>query len=675
MSLGVSSRIPLSLILNPQQKAAIEYVSGPLLVLAGAGSGKTRVITQKIVYLIEHLKINAKQICAVTFTNKAAQEMNHRLGQAIPASLKKGLTVGTFHNLGLQFIKKEYKHLGLPKRFSLLDEEDARQILKSVLPKAIASDKESVFNIINQISLWKNAMIGFEELYQIFPEQADVIAYYERYQAMLRACQAVDFDDLIVLPVQLMQKNLEIMQRWQNRWRFISVDEYQDTNLAQYQFIKCLLGPYTQLCVVGDDDQSIYAWRGANPENLKQLTLDFKNLKVIKLEQNYRSSARILQAANTLIANNEHVFSKKLWSELGPGDLLRVIQASDEIQEAEQVVMDLLSHKYQLNQDWGDYAILYRGNHQSRHLERILRQHHVPYQISGGQSWFGRSEIKDMLAYLKLCCNIEDDSAFLRVINTPKRGIGEQSLKALSEYAKQRGLPLLVCADHLALTEYLQAVVKKELEHFKNFIMMWSAELHQENWPQKLHPFFVAIGFEAYWYDEADNPVQAQKKIERVQELLDWMSRLHEQKPEMGLDDVLHKLMLIDLLSQDEEQEEGRVQLMTLHAAKGLEFPYVYLIGMEEGLLPHQHSMEETQLSEERRLAYVGITRAQKGLVFSCAQKRKRAGEWVVSSPSRFLSELPEELLIWQRGDNPDPLYSKNLAKSHLASLKDLLGN
>ncbi len=662
-----------NLILNPQQKAAIEYVTGPLLVLAGAGSGKTRVITQKIVYLIEQQKVPAKQICAVTFTNKAAQEMNHRLGLAIPALLKKGLTVGTFHNLGLQFIKKEAKYLNLPRGFSLLDEEDARQLLKGVLPPAIAGDKESVFQILNQISLWKNAMHSVSALLKLYPEQADVIAYYERYQGMLRACQAVDFDDLIVLPVQLMMQSEEVRLRWQNRWRYLLVDEYQDTNLAQYQLIKHLMGPYTQLTVVGDDDQSIYAWRGANPENLKQLAEDFKNLKVIKLEQNYRSSGHILQAANQLIANNEHVFPKKLWSELGSGDLLRVIQAGDDLQEAEQVVMDLLSHKYQNAKDWGEYAILYRGNHQSRHLERLLRQHHVPYQISGGQSWFGRTEIKDMLAYLKLVANGEDDSAFLRIINTPKRGIGEQSLKALSEYAKKRGLPLWVCADHLALSTLLQENIQEALKYFKQFITLWCDELATSNWPDKLYAYFTAIGFEAYWYDSSDNPVQVQKKLERVQELFDWMKRLHEKKPDMSLADVLHKLMLIDLLSQNDEQDEGRVQLMTLHAAKGLEFPYVYLVGMEEGLLPHQHSMEENQLPEERRLAYVGITRAQKALVFSCAQKRKRGGEWVVSTPSRFLSELPENLLVWQRAEKTDPIYSKNLAKSHLASLKDLL--
>ncbi len=663
------------MILNPQQKAAIEYTEGPLLVLAGAGSGKTRVITQKIVHLIEQLKVPAKNICAVTFTNKAAQEMNHRIGLALSHGNKKGLSIGTFHHLGLQFIKKEYKAFGLPKRFSLLDDEDARQIFKRILPPAIASDKESVFNLLNQISLWKNAMYSFEELYKLYPEQHDVIGYFERYQGMLRACQAIDFDDLIVLPVQLMTQNAQILQAWQNRWRYILVDEYQDTNLAQYQLIKFLLGPYTQLTVVGDDDQSIYAWRGANPENLQQLTIDFKNLKVIKLEQNYRSSGHILHAANTLIANNQHVFTKKLWSELGPGELLRVIQSSDDMKEAEQVIMDLMSHKYQMSTDWGHYAILYRGNHQSRHLERILRMHHVPYQISGGQSWFGRSEIKDMLAYLKLTCNAEDDSAFLRVINTPKRGIGEQSLKALSEYAKLRGLPLLICADHLALDEYIQANIKKELEYFKNFIMLWRDEFQSSDWPEKLNTFFNAIGFEAYWYEESDNPVQAQKKLERVQELFDWIKRLHEQKPEMGLDDILHKLMLIDLLSQDNEQDEGRVQLMTLHAAKGLEFPYVYLVGMEEGLLPHQQSMEENLLAEERRLAYVGITRAQKALVFSCAQKRKKAGQWVVSEPSRFLSELPENLIVWQKSASADPIYSKNLAQSHLSSLKGLLGS
>ena len=660
------------MILNSQQKAAIEYVAGPLLVLAGAGSGKTRVITQKVVYLLEQLRVDAKQICAITFTNKAAQEMNHRLSLAVPAK-KKGLTVCTFHTLGLQFIKKEVKHLGLPKRFSLLDEEDSRQILKGVLPQSIAVDRESVANIVSQISLWKNAMLSYEQLSSMYPQQIDLVGYYEKYQSMLNACQAVDFDDLIVLPVKLMQDNYEVRQRWQQRWRFIAVDEYQDTNVAQYQLIKCLLGPVTNLCVVGDDDQSIYSWRGANPENLKQLAADFNNLKVIKLEQNYRSTGHILQAANALIANNEHVFSKRLWSEHGPGDLLRVIEARDDVHEAEQVIMDLTSHKYRFAKDWGEYAILYRGNHQSRHLERILRQNHVPYKMSGGKSWFGRSEIKDMLAYLKLCCNIDDDSAFLRIINTPKRGIGEQTLRTLSVYAKGRGLPLFTCADHLALSGQLQANAKAELENFKKFILLWKNELQQDTWPHKLHAFFAAIGFEAYWHEEGDNPVQAQKKVERTHELLDWIMRLHDKKPAMGLADALHKLLLIDLLAQDEDNE-GAVQLMTLHAAKGLEFPHVYLIGMEEGLLPHQHSIETNQLAEERRLAYVGITRAQRSIVFSCCQKRKRGGEWIVSTPSRFLAELPEDLLVWQKNAKADPAYAKSIAREHLSGLKELLG-
>jgi len=661
------------MILNPQQKAAIQYTDGPLLVLAGAGSGKTRVITEKIVHLITKTGVSAKQICAVTFTNKAAQEMNHRLGGVLSANEKKGLLVGTFHNLGLQLIKRETRHFNLPKRFSLMDEEDSRQLLRSVLPKVKSQDKETVYAIGQQISLWKNAMMSSATLLEQFPNEAEVIGYYQDYQAMLVACQAVDFDDLIVRPVQLLQQNTEVREKWQNRWRYLLVDEYQDTNLAQYQLVKCLLGHYSQLTVVGDDDQSIYAWRGANPENLKQLTYDFPTLEVIKLEQNYRSSGHILQAANALIANNEHVFVKQLWSELGPGDLLRVIQTPDDIQEAEQVVMDLLSHKYQRSGSWGEYAILYRGNHQSRLFEKILRKHHVPYQISGGQSWFGRSEIKDVLAYLKLCANATDDSAFLRIINTPKRGIGEQTLRVFTEYAKLRGSSLLQCADHLAMVDKLQENPRKQLQQFKSWIMQWSEILANADWSAQVYAFFANIGLEAYWYEEADNPVQAQKKSERVQELSDWIVRLHQQNPEATLADILHKLMLMDLMSQQSEQDEGAVQLMTLHGAKGLEFPYVYLIGMEEGLLPHQHSMELEHLPEERRLAYVGITRAQKGLVFSCAQKRKRAGEWVVSTPSRFLSELPESLLVWHRCDKIDPVQSKQLAKSHLSGLKELL--
>ena len=661
------------MLLNPQQRAAIDYVKGPLLVLAGAGSGKTRVITQKIVHLISDLNIPAHQICAVTSTNKAALEMNHRIGKTLSPAQKKGLSVGTFHYLGLQFIKKEVKRLGLPKRFSLLDEEDARQILKNVLPKAKAQDRESVYTIGQQISLWKNSMHSYTDLFQAYPQESEVIEYYQSYQAMLQACQAVDFDDLIVRPVSLLKTNEEVRLHWQHRWRYILVDEYQDTNLAQYQFIQALLGPHTQLTVVGDDDQSIYAWRGANPDNLRQLAHDFPDLELIKLEQNYRSSGHILQAANALIAHNNHVFDKKLWSELGPGDLLKVIQAQDDVQEAEQVVMDLLSHKYQQGKNWSEYAVLYRSNHQSRILEKILRQHHVPYQISGGQSWFGRSEIKDLLAYLKLVSNFDDDAAFLRVINTPKRGIGEQTLRVLSEYAKLRGRGLLESADHFAIMDELAEKPREQLIQFKKWLQEWAAVFANQDWSASLYPFFANIGFEAYWYEDNENPVQAQKKVERVGELMEWMQRLHQKNPDASLADILHKLMLIDLLAEDEVSEEGAVQLMTLHAAKGLEFPYVYLIGMEEGILPHQQCLEDVAIAEERRLAYVGITRAQKSLVFSCAQKRKKAGEWTICLPSRFLSELPEHLLIWQGGEKADPLLARQRAKNHLASLKELL--
>jgi len=658
--------------LNPQQQAAVEYDQGPLLVLAGAGSGKTRVITQKIIHLLKHANIPAKQICALTFTNKAAQEMNQRITNILGSGVKKGLTISTFHQLGLQWIKREHRHLGLPKRFSLFDEEDARQILKKILPKGKTQDREFIQHLSQQISLWKNALLLPENISPSTPEEWELREYYQAYQAMLSACQAVDFDDLILRPTLALQQNEALQTAWQHRWRFILVDEYQDTNQAQYALIKCMLGPYTQLTVVGDDDQSIYAWRGANPENLNQLQDDFPQLKVIKLEQNYRSSANILTAANHLIANNPHVFPKALWSEHGPGDFIRVLQAKDELHEAELIVMDLISHKYQAGHNWGQYAILYRGNHQARHLEKMLRKNHAPYQISGGQSWFGRSEIKDVLAYLKLVTNFQDDSAFLRAINTPKRGIGEQSLHALSEYAKMAGHSMLHCADHLAVQTKLTEKPAQQLQNFKQWLTEWAKILTQADWSEHLSNFFNNMGLEVYWYEDSDNPTQAQKKVARIQELFKWMQNLHQKQPTASLEDILHKLMLIDLLSDQGEADEGAIQLMTLHAAKGLEFPHVYLIGMEEGLLPHQHSLDEIALTEERRLAYVGITRAQKTLVFSYAQKRKRAGEWLVSTPSRFLQELPQDLMIWQ-GLQSSPEEAKRVAQSHLSSLKSLL--
>lgn len=664
-------------MLNSQQMAAVHYIDGPLLVLAGAGSGKTRVITQKIGYLINTCGYAANSVCAVTFTNKAANEMRSRIASVLPAASRRGLKVATFHTLGLSMIKRDVALCDLKKGFSIFDSEDCLQILRGFLPANKANERDFILQIQQQISRWKNDLLSPELVYARPPdtplyEEAALI--FPRYQQALKAYNAVDFDDLIRLPVSLLSDNPEVLEYWQNKIRHLLVDEYQDSNTSQYILVKKLVGVRAHFTVVGDDDQSIYAWRGAKPENLEQLQKDYPQLKVIKLEQNYRSTSRILHAANQLIAHNQHLFEKKLWSELGYGEMLRVISCKDENDEAEHVVADLISHKMRSRTNYGDYAILYRGNHQSRIFEKVLRHYGIPYHISGGQSWFAKAEVKDVFAYLKLLCNEADDAAFLRVINTPKRGIGDASLDVLGRHVQTRGISLYAGADHLALTERIAEKPRAALQSFKSWIEEVKKRLSTGSILEHLRQMVEDSGYEAYIYEQSDTPAKAQKRMDNVWELIEWVGRLLEKKPEQTLADVVNKLILIDILEQSDEQDTETLQLMTLHASKGLEFPYVYLVGMEEELLPHRVSIDDEQIEEERRLAYVGVTRAQKGLCFTLAKQRRRAGELQDCLPSRFLDELPQDSLEWfGKGGERCEEQSKNLAKSHLAGLKSML--
>ncbi len=665
-------------MLNPQQMAAVKYIDGPLLVLAGAGSGKTRVITQKIAHLIEQCGYAAHHICAVTFTNKAANEMRNRIATVLPPATRRGLKVATFHTLGLSILKRDGTHFHLKRGFSIFDSEDCLQMLKRFLPAHKAHDRDDLFRIQQQISKWKNEMLDPDDVLRLTPDSplfTDAASIYPQYQQALIAYNAVDFDDLIRIPVKLFNQHPESLTFWQNKIRHLLIDEYQDSNTCQYALVKLLVGTRANFTVVGDDDQSIYAWRGARPENLAQLNLDFPALKIIKLEQNYRSTGRILHAANQLISNNPHLFTKKLWSELGHGDLLRVLCCKDEQDEADQVVADMISHKLRNRTHYGNYAILYRGNHQSRVFEAVLRQHSIPYHISGGQSWFARNEVKDVFAYLKLLCNETDDAAFLRVINTPKRGIGDSTLEALGQYAQTRGQSLFACCDHLALMDKLGEKPRAALLAFKQWMFTIKQRCQHEPVVNVLREMVENSGYEAHCYEQCDTPVKAQKRMESVWELIEWVGRLQAKGDDTQLADVINKLILIDILEQSDEHDSDTLQLMTLHASKGLEFPYVYLVGMEEELLPHRVSIDEEHIDEERRLAYVGITRAQKALCLTLAKQRRRAGEMQDCLPSRFLDELPQDSLEWYgKSGERDEVKSKALAQSHLAGLKNLLG-
>ncbi|ROJ30654.1 DNA helicase Rep [Morganella morganii] len=641
--------------LNPGQQQAVEYVQGPCLVLAGAGSGKTRVITNKIAHLIRNTGYQPRQIAAVTFTNKAAREMKERVAQTLGRKEAKGLMISTFHTLGLEIIKREYKALGMKSNFSLFDDQDQLALLKELTFDHLEEDKELLQQLVSQISNWKNALLT--------PEQAKGLARserehtfaecYRRYELHLSSCNVLDFDDLITKPTLLFARDEQARERWQQRIRYLLVDEYQDTNTSQYQLVKLLVGKRAYFTVVGDDDQSIYSWRGAQPKNLVQLSKDFPELRVIKLEQNYRSSGCILNAANILIANNPHVFEKQLFSNLGYGDPMKVITANNEDHEAERVVGELIAHHFINKTDYKDYAILYRGNHQSRIFEKMLMQNRIPYRISGGTSFFSRPEIKDLLAYLRVLTNPEDDSAFLRIVNTPRRGIGPATIQKLGEWANMRDKSLYQASFDLGLEQTLSGQGLAALTNFTG----WLAEVEKlvEREPLiAVRDLLHGLDYQSWLFETSASPKAAEMRMKNVDQLFSWMAEMLEgddlNEP-MTLAQVVTRFTLRDMMERGEEAEElDQVQLMTLHASKGLEFPYVFLVGMEEGILPHQSSIDEDNVDEERRLAYVGITRAQKSLFFTLCRERRQYGELIRPEPSRFLYELPQDDLHWDDG-------------------------
>jgi len=668
--------------LNPRQQQAVKHINTPLLVLAGAGSGKTRVITNKIAYLIQQCGRKAHTIASVTFTNKAAREMKERVSQLIPKAQTRGLRVSTFHTLGLNIIKSELKLLGRKSGFSIFDTHDSHTLLKELLRQSLHDEeliKEQCDIIARQISNWKNDCLTSEQLMQqssIDPAFSFNVKIYEQYTHHLKTYNAVDFDDLIMLPVLLFSHFPQVLERWQNKIRYLLVDEYQDTNTTQYQLVKLLVGDRNSLTVVGDDDQSIYCWRGAKPENLALLEKDFADLKVIKLEQNYRSSKLILKAANTLIANNPHVFEKALWSDLGQGEPIQILRVLDEHREAERVVSALMTHHFRYKKSYADYAILYRGNHQSRLFEKQLREQEIPYFLSGGTSFFSYTEIRDMLSYLRLLVNPDDDNAFLRIINTPRRQIGSATIEKLNQYCRQSNTGLLTACQHFSLNEYLPEKAIQRLQEFHTWLERLQHKAVDENPIKVVEQLIVDIDYDSWLFETSNNEKQAEKRIENVNELVEWLKRLYDNEPESSLEDLVSKMILLDIMDRNEEDMEGNhVALMTLHASKGLEFPYVYIVGMEEELLPHRTSIEEDNIEEERRLCYVGITRAQKQLTFSLTEKRRRYGEMVDCEPSRFLAELPEEDLQWNDGKQKlEGEERKAFGRSSMAGIRDILG-
>ena len=656
--------------LNAEQRAAVKYLDGPLLVLAGAGSGKTRVITHKIAYLIGDCGYQPAHIAAITFTNKAAREMKERVSKILPGQAAKGLTVTTFHSLGMQILRQEAKLIGYKSQFSILDAADSLHVLSDIMK---TTDKAEMKRVQYRISRWKNDLIAPEFAAMNAENDAEHASakLYQRYQDTLRAYQAFDFDDLIRVPVEVFEREQEALGKWQDKLRYLLIDEYQDTNTCQYRLLKLLAGPRAAFTAVGDDDQSIYAWRGANVENLRLLRDEFPRLSVIKLEQNYRSTVRILEAANHLIAHNPKLFEKKLWSELGYGDPIQVIAAKDDEEEAETIVRRLMAQRFEHRGKWSDFAVLYRGNHQARIFEEKLRAEHIPYVLSGGQSFFERAEIKDIIAYLRLILNADDDPAFIRAITTPKRGIGTQTLEKLGGYAASRNVSLFAAVFEAGLAAQLPAKALEALTEFSTFINNIEYRAAREPAGTVLKDLLRAIGYELYLFDAEEERV-AKVRWGNVTTFTDWLTRKGEEDNKT-LIELAQMVALLSMIHNDEAETDA-VHLSTLHAAKGLEFPHVFLVGTEEGILPHRESIDNGQVEEERRLMYVAVTRAQLTFTISYCEKRKRARELQSCEPSRFINELGSEH-VRSKKSSANPEAAKADGNARLAQLKAMLGN
>ena len=665
------------ILLNPAQQQAVEHTRGPLLVIAGAGSGKTRVIVEKIAHLVEKVHRQPAQIAAITFTNKAAREMKTRVAERLDKQTARALNVCTFHALGLRILRMETAQMGYRPGFSIFDPQDCANVVRDLVPDG--SSREELEALRNRISSWKNQALEPEQVVERtgIAGLQPLAEVYAAYQQRLRQFNAVDFDDLILQPLKLLEGSADARLRWREQLRYFLIDEYQDTNASQYRLLRQLTGEQGNFTAVGDDDQSIYGWRGAEPENMSQLGVDYPELRVIKLEQNYRSSRTILHLANTLIANNPHDFPKKLWSDLGDGESARVIACNGQEAEADKVVAEILHRRFVNECPYSDIAILYRSNHQSRVFEQRLRSHRVPYHLSGGTAFFERAEVKDLLCYLRLLNNPDDDSAFLRVINTPRREIGATTLTKLSEIAGQHRCSLSAAANRSDLDHRIDRRAAHRVRQFTDWINGLSKRGQRGEVMGVIHALVEESGYRNWLRQQSKDPKSAERKLANIDDLVEWIERLHSQaEQQQTLAELLAHLALMTSLDKDDDDPGDAVRLMTLHAAKGLEFPWVFIVGAEEGLLPHQGALDEGAEEEERRLFYVGLTRAQRGLCISYVRRRKRYGEEILCEPSRFLRELPADGIRWEGRDaDADTERSRERADAHRENLRALFGD
>ncbi|MES2956790.1 MAG: UvrD-helicase domain-containing protein [Pseudomonadota bacterium] len=641
--------------LNPAQLEAVHHLGGPCLVLAGAGSGKTRVIVHKIANLLQNGH-EAKQIAAITFTNKAAQEMRERAKALVGGRAAKELAVSTFHSLGVRLLRADGERLGLKPNFSIMDSDDVLGILREA---GATTDAKLARHWQWTISLWKNQGLDSAGAARAASDDDEGVAarMMQRYEERLAAFQAVDFDDLIGLPLKLLQRDAETRSKWQETFRHILVDEVQDTNAVQYELLKLLVGERGVFTAVGDDDQSIYGWRGATIDNLKRLQQEYPRLKLIALEQNYRSTGNILRAANQVIAANPKLFPKKLWSAFGDGEAVRVVECDGEEHEAERAVAAIQSRRSEGGQvKFSDFAVLYRANHQARVFEQKLRAAQIPYKVSGGQSFFDRAEIRDLCAWLRLWVNQDDDPAFLRAVSTPKRGIGHQTLASLGEFGGRWKCSLFEALFSDSLGTVLNKKAVGSLHEFGRYVNDLEHRARHATGAEDAKAFLLGwlkdIGYEQHLFDGEDSERLAAARWTNVLDFVDWMSRrcggeltqeggTFESEKHSVLEVAQTISVIISLAERGDDQDV--VTLSTLHAAKGLEWSHVVLAGVNEGLLPFKSGDEEMtqeRLEEERRLMYVGVTRARTSLTVSTLRRRKRGRETVAGVPSRFIAEM-----------------------------------
>ncbi len=630
--------------LNPEQREAVTHTKGPLLILAGAGSGKTRVIVHRVAYLLEK-GVDPEHILAVSFTNRAVREMEERVADMVNApKLVKKLTLSTFHSLGVKILRRNISSLGYPNKFAIYDQGDQLALVKRAMQNLRVSDKEfEPKQLLEEISNAKNRLESPEQ-------QTDSLVreVYAGYQTAMKHCGAVDFDDLIYLPLVLLRDEPEVKAYWAGRYRYIMVDEYQDTNPSQFELVRLLADVHGNLCVVGDDDQSIYGWRGSDIENIRQFPKQFEGTRTIMLTQNYRCSGNILEAANLVIAESADRYPKRLWTESGDGQKINLTVVQNEEEEATSIVNKLHQLKFDKNLKWSDFSIMYRTNAQSRLFEEKLRGERIPYKLVGGQKFFERREVRDAVAYLRTLQRPEDELAVRRIINYPNRGIGPTTIERLNQHMERRGCTFYTACQQTNQNPDLSKAQQNTVDTFVELLEEYRKKIQSSpNFAEVFREFLQEVRLTHHLYKEYDNLTEAKRRVENVDALLNGMFQYVERfKDEGSLDDYLDRICLDQNDNKDEEEFQNSVTLITLHGAKGLEFPVVFIAGVEEGLMPYFRTSGWTMdLEEERRLCYVGITRAKQWLYLSYSMERRRFGQLEERSPSRFLEQIPGRLL------------------------------